>query len=108
MTDQPLEEQIAQWRAYVRRRQALHGPDVEELEGHLRDQLAALETHAKELPAVDVLSVPARTYPFGKLGAHAVGYLNEISGDELGQSGSGLVFGTSLEVGVVGGTGGRP
>ena len=40
--DQPLEEQIAQWRTYVRRRQALHGPDVEELEGHLRDQLAAL------------------------------------------------------------------
>ena len=40
--DQSLEEQIAQWRAYLRRRQALHGPDVEELEGHLRDQLAAL------------------------------------------------------------------
>jgi hypothetical protein len=42
LDDRPLEEQIAQWRAYVRRRQALHGPDVEELEGHLRDQLAAL------------------------------------------------------------------
>jgi Domain of unknown function (DUF4153) len=41
-TDQPLEEQIAQWRAYLRRRQAVNGPDVEELEGHLRDQLAAL------------------------------------------------------------------
>ena len=40
--DQPLEDQIAQWRTYVSRRQALHGPDVEELEGHLRDQLAAL------------------------------------------------------------------
>src|SRR6266496_5720928 len=40
--DQPLEEQIAQWRAYVRRRQTIHGPDVEELEGHLRDQLVAL------------------------------------------------------------------
>lgn len=40
--DQPLEDQIAEWRAYVRRRSALHGPDVEELEGHLRDQLAAL------------------------------------------------------------------
>jgi hypothetical protein len=40
--DRPLEEQIAQWRAYVRRRPALHGPDAEELEGHLRDQLAAL------------------------------------------------------------------
>jgi len=40
--DPALEEQITQWRAYVRRRPALHGPDVEELEGHLRDQLAAL------------------------------------------------------------------
>jgi hypothetical protein len=40
--DQPLEEQIAQWRTFLRRRQALHGPDVEELEGHLRDQLGAL------------------------------------------------------------------
>jgi hypothetical protein len=40
--DRPLEEQIAQWRAYVSRRQALHSPDVEELEGHLRDQLLAL------------------------------------------------------------------
>src|SRR2546422_10957439 len=40
--DRPLEEQIALWRAYVPRRQALHGPDVEELEGHLRDQLVAL------------------------------------------------------------------
>ena len=40
--DQPLEEQIAQWRTYLRRRQAVHAPDVEELEGHLRDQLVAL------------------------------------------------------------------
>jgi len=40
--DQPLEDQIAQWRTYLRRRHAVHGPDVEELEGHLRDQLAAL------------------------------------------------------------------
>jgi hypothetical protein len=40
--DQILEDQIAQWRAYLRRRQAVHSPDVEELEGHLRDQLTAL------------------------------------------------------------------
>ncbi len=40
--NRPLEEQIAQWRAYLRRRQAIHGADVEELEGHLRDQLVAL------------------------------------------------------------------
>ncbi len=38
----PLEEQIAEWRAYLRRRRAIHGPDVEELEGHLRDQLGVL------------------------------------------------------------------
>ena len=42
VADHPLEEQIAQWRAYVGRRQALHSPDVEELEGHLRDHLADL------------------------------------------------------------------
>ena len=40
--DKPLEEQIAQWREYLRRRQAFHGSDIEELEGHLRDQLTAL------------------------------------------------------------------
>ena len=40
--DRPLEEQIAHWREYLRRRRVVHGPDVEELEGHLRDQLAAL------------------------------------------------------------------
>ena len=40
--DQSIEEHIGQWREYLRRRRAVHGPDVEELEGHLRDQLAAL------------------------------------------------------------------
>jgi len=38
----PLEEQIAQWRLNLRRRRAIHGADVQELEGHLRDQMAAL------------------------------------------------------------------
>jgi hypothetical protein len=37
-----LEEQIAQWRDYVHRRQAPDGPGAEELEIRLRDQLAAL------------------------------------------------------------------
>ena len=40
----PLEEQIAQWRGYLRRRRAIEGQDVQELEGHLRDQMAALTT----------------------------------------------------------------
>jgi hypothetical protein len=37
-----LEERIAEWRSYVRRRQAIHAVDVEELEDHLRSQVADL------------------------------------------------------------------
>ena len=37
-----LEEQIAQWRQYVLRRQAIGTPDVAELEDHLREQVASL------------------------------------------------------------------
>jgi hypothetical protein len=37
-----LEQQIAHWRGYLRRRRAIAGPDVDELESHLRDEVAAL------------------------------------------------------------------
>lgn len=37
-----LEERIAEWRDYVRRRQAIHTVDVDELEDHLRSQVADL------------------------------------------------------------------
>ncbi|GIF99475.1 permease prefix domain 1-containing protein [Catellatospora citrea] len=37
-----LEKQIAEWRAYMRRRRELHQPDAEELEDHLRDRIAEL------------------------------------------------------------------
>src|SRR5438445_2161390 len=40
----PVEDQIAQWRGYLRRRRAIDGQDVEELESHLRDQMAVLTT----------------------------------------------------------------
>ena len=40
-TDVP-EAQIAQWRAWLLRRPAIRPSDVDELEGHLRDQIAAL------------------------------------------------------------------
>ena len=39
---QALEEQIGQWRSYLRRRQAIHTVDVAELEDHLREQVAVL------------------------------------------------------------------
>jgi hypothetical protein len=38
----PLEDQIDQWRSYLRRRQAIHSVDVAELEDHLREQVAVL------------------------------------------------------------------
>jgi hypothetical protein len=37
-----LEEQIDQWRTFLRRRQAIQSVDVAELEDHLREQVAAL------------------------------------------------------------------
>ena len=37
-----LEQRIEQWRGYLRRRQAIHAGDVDELEDHLRDQIGAL------------------------------------------------------------------
>jgi hypothetical protein len=37
-----LEEQIAHWREYLRHRRAIHATDVQELEDHLRDQVAGL------------------------------------------------------------------
>jgi len=40
--DASLEEQIAQWRNYLSRRQAIHEVDVAELEDHLRAQVAEL------------------------------------------------------------------
>ncbi|HUQ08721.1 MAG TPA: permease prefix domain 1-containing protein [Steroidobacteraceae bacterium] len=40
--DATLEGQISQWREYLRRRAAIHGSDVAELEDHLRSQVATL------------------------------------------------------------------
>lgn len=41
-TEAQLEEQIARWRSYLRRRQALQPVDVAELEDHLRESIAGL------------------------------------------------------------------
>ena len=38
-----VESQIAEWRAYVSRAPAVDGPDVDELDAHLRDQIAELD-----------------------------------------------------------------
>ena len=38
-----MESQIAEWRAYVAKAPAVNGRDVDELEAHLRDQIAELD-----------------------------------------------------------------
>jgi penicillin-binding protein 2 len=45
--------------------------------------MALLETRKQELPGVAVEAVPHRHYPQGKLAAHALGFLNQISAEEL-------------------------
>ncbi|MBB5873610.1 hypothetical protein F4553_007044 [Allocatelliglobosispora scoriae] len=42
MTDDVVEGQIAQWRAFVQRRRELQQPDADELEDHLRSTIAEL------------------------------------------------------------------
>lgn len=64
---EPLEEQIGQWRSYLRRRQTIHAVEIAELEDHLRAQVAGLEASGlasdeafliavKRLGALDALS----------------------------------------------------
>lgn len=48
-----------------------------------RDQLAALETHLAEIPGLDIITVPLRDYPFATLGAHLIGYLNEVNEEDI-------------------------
>jgi penicillin-binding protein 2 len=47
-----------------------------------REAMAAIETGV-DLPGVKITSGPRRSYPRGALAAHVVGYMNEISADEL-------------------------
>lgn len=44
--------------------------------------MAAIETNP-DLPGIRVAATPRRHYPFGALAGHMLGYLNEISADEL-------------------------
>ncbi len=65
-----------------------------------------VKEHADDFPGVDVVQVPVRTYPFGSLAAHVLGYLGQISqaqlddasfagykaGDQIGVSGVEAVY----------------
>jgi penicillin-binding protein 2 len=47
------------------------------------DEVAALETHQLELPGVSLRITPSRTYPYGSMLAHVLGYVGEVTQEEL-------------------------
>jgi len=55
-----------------------------------REELDVLEANAMDLPGVDVQPMPHRSYRFGGLGGHLIGYLNEVGVDELRRLNEGL------------------
>lgn len=48
-----------------------------------RNELASIETHRFNLPGVVIRVKPRRHYSYGRLGAHLLGYLGEISETQL-------------------------
>jgi penicillin-binding protein 2 len=47
-----------------------------------REAVAAIET-GLDIPGLKIVSVPRRSYPRGPLAAHVLGFLNEVSAEEL-------------------------
>ncbi len=48
-----------------------------------REKLALIETHSLELPGVGIDVMPVREYYYGESMAHVIGYIGEVSRDEL-------------------------
>lgn len=48
-----------------------------------RDDIAQIEAHRIELPGVEIQVSQKRTYPYGDLFSHMVGYLGEVQKEEL-------------------------
>ncbi len=72
-----LEVKVASRRGLDRFRQLLAFEDIS------RDQLALLESEKNDLPGVAVQAVAHRNYPYGPLAAHMLGYMNQITPEEL-------------------------
>jgi penicillin-binding protein 2 len=47
------------------------------------DALDRLEANRLELAGVDIVAAPHRRYRFGTVAAHVLGYMNEVTGEEL-------------------------
>ncbi len=47
------------------------------------DDISVVEAHKQEHPELQLNPEPRRLYRYGQVGAHVVGYVGEVSGDEL-------------------------
>jgi penicillin-binding protein 2 len=74
-----LKQKVAQKHGLDRFRQLLAFEDV------TRDQLALLESEKNDLPGIAVDAVAHRSYPHGLLASHVLGYMNQISAEELAE-----------------------
>ncbi len=74
-----LRARVAQRKGADRYRQILAVRDI------TRDELALIEGELGDLPGVQIQPQTERVYPNATIGAHTVGYLNEVSADELTQ-----------------------
>jgi penicillin-binding protein 2 len=50
-----------------------------------REEITFVETHRREYPELDLLTVPRRNYPASGMAAHMIGYVGEISDRDLDQ-----------------------
>ncbi len=72
-----LEVKIASKRGLDRFRQFVAFEDI------TRDEMALLESEKNDLPGVAVQAVAHRNYPHAALAAHVLGYMNQITPEEL-------------------------
>src|ERR671917_2492145 len=98
-----VEEQIARWRRYLGRRQAIHSADVAELEDHLREQIVVLSeaglapdeaflVAVKRMGDLDVLSREFAREHSGRLWKQLVLRADDESGRAAGGWFEPLVF----------------
>jgi penicillin-binding protein 2 len=74
-----LKARLSQKRGLDRLRQVLAFEDID------RDQVAVLESRALELPGLAVSAEVHREYPRGQLAGHVLGYMNQITPEELAE-----------------------
>jgi len=60
------------------------------------ETITYIEEHSDELPGVDTAALAVRRYPNGTLAAHVLGYVGEISDEELAKRGGDYLLGQTI------------